>query len=68
MLSVCREPLRFCRECFANITELKRFIDEYDIPIQQGHTAGFYGQVVDFMRNLFSGGRKDNNIWLSIPL
>jgi len=35
-------------------------IDEYDIPIQQGHTAGFYDQVIDFMRNLFSGGLKDN--------
>lgn len=35
-------------------------IDEYDVPIQQGHTKGFYNQVVDFMRNLFSGGLKDN--------
>ena len=36
-------------------------IDEYDVPIQQGHTKGFYDQVVDFMRNLFSGGLKDNS-------
>ena len=35
-------------------------IDEYDIPIQQGHSKGFYDEVVDFMRNLFSGGLKDN--------
>lgn len=35
-------------------------IDEYDIPIQQGHTKGFYDQVILFMRNLFSGGLKDN--------
>ena len=35
-------------------------IDEYDIPIQQGHTHGFYDEVIDFMRNLFSGGLKDN--------
>ena len=35
-------------------------IDEYDIPIQQGHTKGFYNEVIDFMRNLFSGGLKDN--------
>ena len=35
-------------------------IDEYDIPIQQGHAKGFYDEVVDFMRNLFSGGLKDN--------
>ena len=35
-------------------------IDEYDTPIQQGHTYGFYGEIVDFMRNFFSGGLKDN--------
>lgn len=35
-------------------------IDEYDIPIQQGHMEGYYGQVILFMRNLFSGGLKDN--------
>lgn len=35
-------------------------IDEYDTPIQQGHMRGFYDQVVLFMRNLFSGGLKDN--------
>lgn len=35
-------------------------IDEYDIPIQQGHSQGFYDKVIDFMRNLFSGGLKDN--------
>ena len=35
-------------------------IDEYDTPIQQGHLKGFYDDVVSFMRNLFSGGLKDN--------
>lgn len=35
-------------------------IDEYDIPIQQGHMRGFYDKVILFMRNLFSGGLKDN--------
>ncbi len=35
-------------------------IDEYDIPIQQGHSRGFYEEVVSFIRNLFSGGLKDN--------
>ena len=35
-------------------------IDEYDIPIQQGYMQGFYDPVVLFMRNLFSGGLKDN--------
>ncbi|MBQ9387752.1 MAG: AAA family ATPase [Lachnospiraceae bacterium] len=36
-------------------------IDEYDTPIQQGHTDGFYKEVIEFMRNLFSGGLKDNS-------
>jgi len=35
-------------------------IDEYDTPIQQGHVKGFYEEVIGFMRNLFSGGLKDN--------
>lgn len=35
-------------------------IDEYDTPIQQGHVNGFYNTVIGFMRNLFSGGLKDN--------
>ncbi len=35
-------------------------IDEYDIPIQQGHQRDYYDKVILFMRNLFSGGLKDN--------
>ena len=36
-------------------------IDEYDTPIQQGYDRGYYEQIVDFMRILFSGGLKDNS-------
>ena len=35
-------------------------IDEYDTPIQQGHLCDFYIDIVNFMRNFFSGGLKDN--------
>lgn len=35
-------------------------IDEYDTPIQEGHNSGFYPRVINFMRNFFSGGLKDN--------
>lgn len=35
-------------------------IDEYDTPIQQNHLCDFYNEIVDFMRNFFSGGLKDN--------
>ncbi len=36
-------------------------LDEYDTPIQQGYTAGYYEQVTGFMRNLLSGAFKDNS-------
>ncbi len=36
-------------------------IDEYDTPIQQGYTSGFYSGIINFMRNFFSGGLKDNS-------
>lgn len=35
-------------------------IDEYDTPIQQGYSKGFYEDVISFMRNLLSGCFKDN--------
>lgn len=35
-------------------------VDEYDTPIQQGHLCDFCNEIVDFMRNFFSGGLKDN--------
>lgn len=35
-------------------------IDEYGIPIQQAHMKSFYDEIILFMRNLFSGGLKDN--------
>ncbi len=43
-------------------------IDEYDTPIQQGHTKNFYDKIIAFMRNLFSGCLKDNDINLSFGL
>lgn len=36
-------------------------IDEYDVPIQQGHSRKFYNEVINFMRNFLSGGLKDNS-------
>ena len=36
-------------------------IDEYDTPIQQGYTKRYYETIISFMRNLFSGGFKDNS-------
>lgn len=36
-------------------------IDEYDTPIQQGYTGGYYEQIIMFMGNLLSGAFKDNS-------
>ncbi len=41
-------------------TKVVILIDEYDTPIQQGHSRGFYNEVITFMRNFMSGGLKDN--------
>ena len=35
-------------------------IDEYDTPLHAGYANGYYDEVVSFMRNLLSGGLKDN--------
>ena len=35
-------------------------IDEYDTPIQQGYSRGFYKEIISIMRNFLSGGLKDN--------
>ncbi len=35
-------------------------LDEYDTPIQAGYLNGYYDEVINFMRNLLSGGLKDN--------
>ena len=35
-------------------------IDEYDTPIQQGYSKGFYQEIISFMRNFLSGGLKDD--------
>lgn len=36
-------------------------IDEYDVPVQQGYNRKFYGEVILFLRNLFSNALKDNH-------
>ena len=44
-------------------------IDEYDTPIQEGHSKDFYDEIIGFMRNFFSGAFKDNQkSFLWIPL
>ncbi|AGB42033.1 Protein of unknown function (DUF1703)/Predicted AAA-ATPase [Halobacteroides halobius DSM 5150] len=56
------DALRSLSEHLANYHKEKVMIliDEYDQPIQRGYLAGYYKQVMNFMRNLLSGGLKDN--------
>ncbi len=35
-------------------------IDEYDTPLHAGYDCGYYKEIINFMRNLLSGGLKDN--------
>lgn len=60
----------FFEEALKNLSSyLERFhgkkaiilIDEYDAPILCGYMNGYYSEVINFMRNLLSGGFKDNS-------
>jgi len=35
-------------------------VDEYDTPIHAAYVHGYYDEVIEFFRNLLSGGLKDN--------
>lgn len=41
--------------------EVMVFIDEYDVPIQEGYIRGFYDEIVSFERVMFIDLLKDNN-------
>ncbi|WP_418766117.1 AAA family ATPase, partial [Longibaculum muris] len=36
-------------------------IDEYDVPLQSAYTNGYYNEMVDFLRNVFSSALKTND-------
>ncbi|MBF8263194.1 MAG: AAA-ATPase fused to superfamily nuclease [Parachlamydiales bacterium] len=42
-------------------TKVIVLIDEYDAPAHAAYTGKFYRRLIDFLRNLLSGGLKDNN-------
>ncbi len=35
-------------------------IDEYDVPLENAFSRGFYNKMIDFIRSLFESGLKDN--------
>ena len=41
-------------------TKVILLIDEYDTPIHASFVHGYYDEMINFMRNLLSGGLKDN--------
>lgn len=36
-------------------------IDEYDVPLDKAYRSGYYGTMVDFIRNLFGQALKTNS-------
>ncbi len=36
------------------------FIDEYDVPIQEGYLRGYYNEMITLIRNLLTAALKDN--------
>ncbi|WP_058484994.1 hypothetical protein [Defluviitalea phaphyphila] len=42
-----------CKKSFSNL--FSRLYLE-DVPIQEGYTKGYYNKIIEFMRNLLSGG------------
>ena len=36
------------------------FIDEYDVPIQEGYIRGYYDEMIALIRNLLTSALKDN--------
>ena len=49
---------RMLDECYGAAPII--IIDEYDTPIQEGHTKDFYDEIISFMRTFFSGAFKDS--------
>ena len=36
-------------------------IDEYDVPLQSAYNNGYYDEMVDFLRSMFSSALKTND-------
>lgn len=54
--------LKFLSKCLYKATEEKAviLIDEYDVPLENAYFAGFYDQMVGFIRSLFESALKTN--------
>jgi len=54
--------LKFLSKCLENYHDKKTviIIDEYDVPLENSWTRGFYPKMIDFIRPLLSSALKDN--------
>ena len=54
--------LAFLSECLYNYHGKNAIIliDEYDVPLENAHFRGFYGEMIDFIRSLFESALKTN--------
>lgn len=52
----------FLSECLKNFSGKNPIvlIDEYDVPLENAFSCGFYQEMVNFIRSLFESGLKDN--------
>ncbi len=54
--------LQFLSECLKSYhgRDVIILIDEYDVPLENSHFRGFYGEMIDFIRSLFESALKTN--------
>lgn len=57
------KALEFLSACLAKVHEKNTiiFIDEYDVPLENAHFAGFYDEMIGFIRSLFESALKTND-------
>ena len=57
-----RNSLKFLSECLEKYYNQRVIIliDEYDVPLEKAHFAGYYSEMVKFMRGFFSSALKTN--------
>jgi len=57
------DSILFLSECLERYCGRKAviIIDEYDVPLENAFSCGFYQKMVGFIRSLFESGLKDNN-------
>jgi len=55
--------IRFLSECLHKHHRKKTIIliDEYDVPLENAYTRGFYQEMIDFIRSLFESALKTND-------